>query len=166
MSVDLRISASITGGYGATRDLADVQQNLKVSSLLELTTGTTAGKADLVFADTRTLAASANENIDLAGSLTDAFGATLTFVKVVAIYIKAADGNTNNVVVGWAASNGFVTPFGAATDTVKVGPGGTFLLTNDAGFAVTAATGDLLKIANGGSGTPVTYDIVVVGRSA
>lgn len=166
MSVDLRISASITGGYGATRDLADVQQTLKVSSLLELATGTTTGKADLVFADTRTIAASSNENIDLAGSLTDAFGAALNFVKVVAIYIKAAAANANNVVIGGAASNGFVTPFGAATDTVKVGPGGTFLLTNDAGFAVTAATGDLLKIANGGSGTPVTYDIIIVGRSA
>lgn len=166
MSVDLRISASITGGYGATRDLADVLQSMKIDALLELTTGTTAGKSDLVFADTRTITASSSENLDLAGTLTDAFGATLTFVKVVGLYIKAAAANTNNVVVGGAASNGFVSPFGASTDTIKIGPGGFMLLVNDAGYAVTAATADLLKIANGGSGTSVTYDVVIIGRSA
>lgn len=166
MSVDLNITASITGAYAATRDLANVEQNLKVKASYALATGTTAGKADLVFADTRTLSASSSEELDLAGFLEDAFGATLTFVKVVAIYVKAAAGNTNNVVVGGAASNGFAAPFGDATDTVKVGPGGVFLLANDAGYAVTASTGDLLKIANGGSGSSVTYDIVIVGRSA
>lgn len=166
MGVSLNVKAAITGAYTATRDLADVVQNLKVDTGYGLTTGTTAGKADLVFADTRTLTASSSENLDLAGTLTDVFGATLTFVEVVAIYVKAAAGNTNNVVVGGAASNGFVTPFGASTDTVKVGPGGVFLLTNDAGFGVTAGTGDILKIANGGGSTSVTYDIVIVGRSA
>lgn len=166
MSVDLNITASITGAYGATRDLANVVQNLKVNTSYALATGTTTGKADLVFTDTRTLTASSTENLDLAGGLTDVFGATLTFVEVVAIYVKAAAGNANNVVVGGAASNGFAAPFGDATDTVKVAPGGVCLLTNDAGFAVTAGTGDILKIANGGSGTSVTYDIVIVGRSA
>lgn len=166
MSVDLNITASITGAYAATRDLANVVQNLKVNTGYGLTTGTTAGKADLVFTDTRTLTASSSENLDLAGTLTDVFGTTLTFVEVVAIYVKAAAGNTNNVVVGGAASNGFATPFGDASDTVKVAPGGVFLLTNDAGFGVTAGTGDILKIANGGGSTSVTYDIVIVGRSA
>lgn len=166
MGVSLNVKAAITGAYTATRDLADVVQNLKVDTGYGLTTGTTAGKADLVFTDTRTLTASSSENLDLAGTLTDVFGTTLTFVEVVAIYVKAAAGNTNNVVVGGAASNGFATPFGDATDTVKVAPGGVFLLTNDAGFGVTAGTGDILKIANGGGSTSVTYDIVIVGRSA
>jgi len=31
---------------------------------------------------------------------------------------------------------------------------------------VTASTGDILEIANGGGGTSVTYDIVIVGASA
>jgi hypothetical protein len=92
-------------------------------------------------------------------------GATLTFTKIKAILVKAAEGNTNNVVVGGAASNGWVGPFGDVSDTVAVKPGGTLLLVapNAAGYAVTAGTGDILKVANSGAGTGVTYDIVIVG---
>src|SRR3954465_110978 len=48
----------------------------------------------------RTLGASASEDLDLAGVLTNAFGAVLTFTKIKAIVIRAAVGNTNDVVVG------------------------------------------------------------------
>ncbi len=89
----------------------------------------------------------------------------LTFTKIKAILVKAAEGNTNNVVVGGAASNGWVGPFGATTDTVAVKPGGTvmFVAPDANGYAVTAGTADQLKVANSGVGTGVTYDIVIVG---
>jgi len=32
-------------------------------------------------------------------------------------------------------------------------------------YAVTAGTGDLLKVANSAGGTSVTYDIVIIGSS-
>ena len=164
--VDLRISAKIAGDVSVSADLGDPKKTLNVNSILELVTGTTAGKADLVFADTRTLTASSSENLDLAGGLTDAFGAAITFAEIVAILVKPAAASANNVLVGGAASNGFATPFGDATDVVKVTPGGLFMLVSDTGYAVTASTADILKVANGGSGTSVTYDIVIVGRSA
>lgn len=164
--VDLRVSAKITGDVSVAADLGDPKKTLNVNSILDLVTGTTAGKADLVFADTRTITASSSENLDLAGGLTDAFGAAITFVEIVAILVKPAAANVNNVLVGGAASNGFATPFGDATDVVKVAPGGLLMLVSDTGYAVTASTGDILKIANGGSGSSVTYDIVLIGRSA
>lgn len=164
--VDLRVSAKITGSVSVAADLGNPKKALNVNAILDLVTGTAAGEADLVFADTRTITASSSESLDLAGGLTDAFGASITFAEIVAIVVKPAAGNTNNVLVGGAASNAFATPFGDATDVVKVGPGGVLMLVNDAGYAVTDATGDLLKIANGGSGSSVTYDIVLVGRSA
>jgi hypothetical protein len=137
---------------------------------LAFATGTGAGQADLIFSDTRTIAASSNEDLDLAGGLTGAFGTSLTFAKVKGIFVAAAAGNTNNVVVGGAASNGLVNWVGDATDKVVVKPGGILLLsvgTGDlAGYGVTAGTGDLLRIANSGAGTSVTYDIVVYGTSA
>lgn len=49
------------------------------------------------------LAASASENLDLAGGLTDDFGATLTFTAIKEIIIHASSANTNNVLVGGAA---------------------------------------------------------------
>lgn len=137
---------------------------------LSFASGVAAGQADLIFSDTRTLAASANEDLDLAGGLTGAFGLSLTFVKVKGILIAAASGNTNNVIVGGAASNAFVNWVGAATHTVVVRPGGFFMLGVGTGdlnaYGVTAVTGDLLRVANSGGTTSVTYDIVVFGTSA
>jgi hypothetical protein len=97
--------------------------------------------------------------------LTNAFGAVLTFTKIKALIIRAAAGNTNDIVVGNAASNGFISPFGALAHTVKVKPGGLFVLVapDVNGYAVVAATGDLLHVANGGAGTPVSYDIFILG---
>ena len=103
-----------------------------------------------------------------AGVLVDVFGATVTFARIRAIAVSAAASNTNNVVVGGAASNQFATWAGAATHTVTVRPGGLFCVANtDAtGYAVTAGTGDLLRIANSGAGTSVVYDIILIGASA
>ena len=112
----------------------------------------------------RTLSASANETLDLAGGLTDPLGATLTFTVIKGIYIEAASGNTNDVVIGNATSNGFTGPFGATTHTIAVKPGGKlFLEAPNTGWTVTAGTGDILKVLNGGSGTSVSYDIKIWG---
>lgn len=161
----LRVAASVT--QTKALDLAVARMPLDIDISMPLGSGTGAGQADLVFADTRTLAASATEDLDLAGVLTDAFGATLTFARIKGIIVKAASGNTNNIVVGGAASNAWSTLLGA-TGTATVRPGGYFAAgASDAtAYAVTAGTGDLLKIANSGSGTPVTYDIFLIGTSA
>mgnify|MGYP000488088098 CR=1 FL=1 len=62
---------------------------------------------------------------------------------------------------------GFVGPFGSATHTVALPPGGNLILTAPAsGWTVTAGTGDLLRVANSGAGTSVTFDIIIIGTSA
>lgn len=138
------------------------------AAALNLGSGTGATQADRLFTDNRTLSASASEDLDLAGVLTDAFGATLTFARIKGLVIKAATANTNNVIVGNAASNGFITWCGGATNTVTVRPGGVFALwaPDATAYAVTAGTGDLLHIANSGAGTSVTYDVILIGASA
>jgi hypothetical protein len=127
--------------------------------------GTGLNQANAVFSDRRTLSASANEDLDLAGVLVSAFGATLTFTKIKAIFVGAAAANTNNVVVGGAAATQFVGPFGAATHTVAVPPGGVFMIATPtlAGWAVAAGSTDFLRIANSAGGTSVTYDILILG---
>lgn len=165
----LKILAAVSATLAGANDLAQPLQSLNERTSLTFTDGTGADQCDMVFADTRTIAASGSESLDLAGGLTDAFGATMTFAEIVAIYVKAAAANTNDVVVGGAASNAYVGPFGDATDKVKVKPGGVLLIAgpNAAGLgAVTASTGDILQVANSGGSTGVTYDIIIVGRSA
>lgn len=168
MPLSTKLVAQVLAAQSSTLDLAAAAADVKGYRAISLASGTGAGQADRVFSDTRTLAASANEDLDLAGVLVDALGATVTFARVKGLYVAAATGNSNNVIVGGAASNGFVSWVGAATHTVTVRPGGVLLLAaSDAtGYAVTAGTGDLLRIANSGAGTSVTYDIVVVGASA
>ncbi|MEV8623406.1 hypothetical protein [Streptomyces sp. NPDC051079] len=159
----------MSGTQTKVADLSYPYDTLNWRRGVHLESGTTAGKADLRFADTRTLAASATEDLDLAGVLTDAFGTALTFVRVKGIFISAATANSNNVVIGAAASNQWATLLNA-TGTITLRPGMTFAAmagsADATGMAVTAGTGDLLKIANSGAGTSVTYDIVIIGASA
>ncbi|MEY9837441.1 hypothetical protein [Streptacidiphilus sp. EB103A] len=147
--------------------LATPQAGLAFSQITPLGSGTGANQADKMYAATRTLALSAAEDLDLAGTLTDAFGATITFARIKAMIFRASAANTNNVVVGNAAANGFVSWCGAATHTVTVRPGGTFALIapDVTAYAVTPSTADLLHVLNGGAGTPVTYDVVLIGAS-
>jgi hypothetical protein len=109
---------------------------------------------------------SSTDALDLAGALVGNLGGTLTIVKLKAVLVRAAAANANNVRINRPASNG-VPLFIAASDGIDVLPGGLFLwVAPGAGVTVTAATGDLLNIDNSGSGTSVTYDVVLVGTSA
>jgi hypothetical protein len=153
----------------STLDLGTGSAKQSLSRSMSLSNGTAAGKADRVFSDRRTLAASATEDLDLAGVLLDAFGSAITFARIKGLIIAAAAANTNNVVVGAAATNPWATLL-SATGTVTLRPGAFLAVgtgTADAtGYAVTAGTGDLLKVANSGAGTSVTYDIHIIGASA
>jgi hypothetical protein len=158
-------SASLTGAQDLTTPLA----NLVFSRSAKLGSGTGAGQADRLFSDRRTLDASATENLDLSGALLDALGGPAAFVRVKGLFISADASNTNRVVFGAASANAWATLLNT-TGTVSLPPGASAAFmcgTGDAtAWAVTSGTGDILKVANGAGGTPVTYDIVVIGSSA
>lgn len=164
----LLIRSGFSDVYKPTSAITGLDQSSRnTPSDLELSSGTGASQCDLRYRAQRTLAASANEDLDLAGVLTDAFGTTLTFVKVRGIWVLAATGNTNSVIIKPAAANGFLGPFGAAAHTITLPPGGVFMATApDAGWSVTAGTGDKINVANSAAGTSVTYDIHIIGASA
>ncbi len=142
------------------RTLTDPIQMLLNATLAD---GTGAGKANKVFYDERTLTTGATEDLDLAAALTDGFGATITMTKVRLIAIKAAAANTTALTVG-NGTNPFIF-LGAAAHTVILDANDAFILykpgTN--GIAVTAGTGDILKVANG-SGASATYQVLIVGE--
>lgn len=170
MALSTAVRVSLSAKQSSTVDMNSSEDNITRSLAISLANGTAAGQADRIYQKTNTLAASANVDLDLAGGVTDVNGAAITFVKVKGLYVDASSANTNNVVIGAAASNGFVGPFGAATHTLAVRPGGVLLLAVGEidlnAYGVVAATGDLLRIANGGAGTAVTYSIIIWGTSA
>jgi len=161
------ISLNIQATINNPKAQQSVQAVLNIASAAQLQSGTGANQADRLWADTRTIAISGTDPLDLAGTLVDAVGTTLSLLRVKLLYLKAAAGNTNNLIVG-NGTNPFINWVGAAAHTVTVRPGGIFLLyaPDATAYAVTAATGDIWQIANSGVGPSVTYDVVVIGSSA
>lgn len=167
MALNTKFALSLAATLTSALDLSTVSDPLDYSKKITLTTGTGADQADMLWHDRRTLAASATEDLDLAGALTNALGATQTFARIKAVIISAATANTNNVQVTRPATNGVVL-FLAAGDGISVLPGGVFawVAPNAAAIAVTAGTGDLLTITNSAGTTGVTYDVIIIGASA
>eukprot|EP00918_Siedleckia_nematoides_P061736 GHVU01134771.1.p1 GENE.GHVU01134771.1~~GHVU01134771.1.p1 ORF type:complete len:172 (-),score=22.15 GHVU01134771.1:298-813(-) len=161
------LSATETGGNSYTDRFTPLVQKVQ-----KLTDGTTANKADILYANERTVTTGANDDIDLAGVLTDAFGSTITAAEVVGLIVinQQQDGtaNTTDLTIG-GGSNPFLGFLGGTTPTIgPIKPGGCFcLFAGDAAGigAVTASTADILRIANS-SGASATYQIAILARSA
>lgn len=132
--------------------------------------GTGQDQADIVWADQRTVTAGADDDIDVAGVLTDVFGATITAARIRAIFIKTANGATANLEIGAAAANPIATLFGATNDKLVVRLGGGFLLLcapDATGYAIVAGSADTLRVSHDGTTSDdVTYNIVILAASA
>ncbi len=161
------LAVGITLSYNLERDLGgSTSLGISVSPSQSLTNGTGDNQADLIYRDATSVGVGGTD-IDLAGGLTDDFGQTLTFVEIVAVYIKntTASGG-GNLLIGGAAANQWVGMLAVANDVVKLPPGGVYFYTApyDGDCAVVAGTGDILQVA--ASAGTATYDIILVGRSA
>lgn len=160
--IEIRHHSTLTGTAG----LATPTDDLTYHKNYQWTSGTGASQSDKRFRGSYTISASSTQTLDLAGSLTDPFGATITFAKIKKVEIYAASGNTNDVNVIRPASNG-VPLFLAAGDGIPVKPGGALVwVAPGTGVTVTAGTGDLLDLTNSAGGTSVDVDVIIEGTSA
>ena len=162
--------ASIDGTVGATFTVNDrrtiginTNANLPVNAQpsISFADGTGAGQAKVLYQGKLSLSAGAY-SLDLNGVLTDSYGSTVSLVRVKAIYIQN-NSTSNSQTFGAAASNAWATLLNS-TGTITLPAGAWFVAaTPDAtGWAVTASTGDLLKVA--GTGTD-QFTIVVIGSA-
>lgn len=163
ISLETTLGLALGFNYLDSTDLNAVRGKFTHSLADTLADGYETDEADLLWYDRRTLAAT-SEGIDLAGSLLDVFGQTLTFGEIKGIYIYNRSTTTGqNLTVG-GGSNPFITWLGTSGDEVVIGPSGALLLWNPKdGYEVTAATGDILTIDSGAAS--ITYDIIIVGTS-
>lgn len=165
----LSLEAILTSIVGVNNEVSS-----RVSQVIagNYANGVAANQADKMYSAERTLGPSATEDLDLAGVLLDVFGAAITLAEIAALVILADPTNNvaNNVIVGAAAANPWIGALNA-TGTVTLRPGqfavfGQTLATDGTGFPVTAATGDLLKVANSAGTNSVKYKVTIIGRSA
>jgi hypothetical protein len=168
MALTSKLTIKLAATLTSVLDLTTSKDPLDYEKSLSLTNGTGANQSDQMWHDTRTIAASGTDSLDLAGSLSNGLGATVTFARVKTIVVFAAAANTNNVVVGGAGSNTFINWVSDATDKIVIRPGGVFVLHSpDAtAYAVAAGSADILQVANSSSGSTVTYDVIILGASS
>lgn len=172
-SLTANINAAIQWTFRDALDLTTIVDNSNLSPSVAFADGTSAGQADKIWSDTRTVAGSGNDDLDLTALTNSIFGSTVTinFAKVKAILIV----NTNIVAgdflwVGGGGSNEWTNMFGAAGDKAKLGPGsattapGIFLNCSPTDGWVVDGTHKTLRITNGSSNSN-TYKIVIVGTS-
>ena len=136
-------------------------QTVNTTYSVTLSDGTAAGQADLQYANTETLAASAVFNVDLT-TVENAFGDALAAAEVVQIVIASASTNTTDLTIGGSAAD-----FAGLPDQT-IAPGGGVCLWNTGANGlgtVTDGSSDTIRITNG-SGASATVDIYVVARSA
>ena len=166
-TIQVSLSPVLTGAaseFSATPRFAP-----SVNDSLSWETGTGASQADLVWADqARSINATTNDDLDLAGGLTDGLGATVTMARLKLIYIKNNETTAGRVIqLGGSATNPVSTLFGATPDYLTIPPGGIFCLAvpDATAFAVTGGSADTIRIRNPNA-SAITYDIILIGASA
>lgn len=164
------ITGKVLWEFAKTENWGDsTRQSSSFTYSDSLAQGTGADQADLLFVNQTTLAAGATLNLDLAGSLTDVFGATITFARIKTFYFSLLTTTTaSSVTIGNHASAAFLGWFSAATDRITVRNGGFFMISapDATGYAVTATTADIIKILNNDGSNIATYQIAIAGTSA
>lgn len=175
MALSTRITHSIIGSLTSDNSAVNGKLSVDLASLtITLANGSGNDQANRIYRSSRSLNASASEDIDLYdfGGATDALGQTyaLAKVKVLAIRKTSTADDTAALTIGAASSNAWAgagTPFDGTSPTVSIytgdTSGGGLLIYNPAGWTVTDASSHLLKIANGDSSNQITYEICVVG---
>lgn len=164
MALSSELNVSVKGLLSSPLDLSTAKDLLEWPYTLTLNNGTGANQANNQWSDSRSLTTGTNENLDLAGGVTNALGATVTFTKVRVLIFRGLKANTGNLVISRPANG---VPFlGAATDNFTLKPNGVVIIADPstAGITVTAATGDLINVDNA-SGATQGYEVIIIGIS-
>lgn len=166
LSGSITLGTSLAYTPSTIPDLSSPTDRLALAVELAFTDGTGAGQANRLWHDKRTVNASTNDDIDLAGVLADVYGTTITLARVKALIIQHVSG-TNALTIGGAPTNPWISWLLATGDGVILRPSGLLVLaTNEAtGYTVTGGSADVLRVANG-AGNPVDYKITILGATA
>lgn len=165
LSSEIKVSCSWM--WKEALDLSTVIDSARLEYSRALSDGAGADQASVVWHDQRSIAAGANDDLDLAGGLSNTlFGTavTVSFTKIKAILIintSIVDGDKLRVGGG---ANPFTGPFaGSGSAQVELGADSALLLSSKKdGWNVTAGSGDIVRVSNPGV-TAITYRIVVLG---
>lgn len=141
-------SGIITGAFGG--------------NLPAITFGTGNLQINNLFADSRTLAASANDDLDLIGVLLNIKSEVISFTAIKGVYVlnTSAAAATKLIIGGATGTTAWTVPWQAQIAN-------RFAWEDYySGEPVVAGTGDVLRITNADAVNAAAYDIVIVGVSS
>ena len=168
------ITARVPWSFENVLDWANASNSSSFSYTKTLTNGTGANQADLIYIRSTTLAAGATLNLDLAGTLLDMYGNTITMARFKVLYFELLTTTTaSSVTIGGHATVAVgnwitATPdLDTAQPKIRVRNGGCVLLVapDATAYAVTATTDDTLTLVNADGANVATYRLVIIGSS-
>ena len=159
MSLRATLALTVEARLTSAPDVGAAKYDINETFKNVLSNGTGLNQANNTFADDFTIVGAGAQTYDLAGALTNPLG-TVIFTAIKALLI--VNTGTSPLVYG-GGTNPLAAFMGAGTHTVTIAPGGMMLLVDPtaAGQPVTAATGDILRIA----GTDAAGTIIIFGES-
>lgn len=166
------VKASLVVNATKATDLTTPVDPISYALTRVFANGTGDDAANQTWHDRATLSGAAVDDIDLAGGIVDAFGDTITFTVIKALFIanKSSELGTptdSKISIGGHATNAFVNWVSDATDKVILEEDGILLLVAPKdGYAVAAGTNDILTITNLAGGAQAQYDILIIGQVA
>jgi hypothetical protein len=161
-------SASLTGPAGLLQRAVTLPLGSGSWGDMKLALGFGSGnlQANNWWADERTVAAGADDDLDLSGTLSNVFAEllSLTAIKLLIILIKDADGVKKLVVGPQGLTGAFQGPWGGvgATNSTAVDNFGVPINHPWGGYPIAAGATDKLRVHNPGA-APVTYKILIAG---
>lgn len=160
------IRINIASVLKKTAEIGEGDYNPTLNLVQSFIDGPLANQAQVVYASERTLLNGASEEIDLSGALAGMFG-IVSFTKIKAFIVSLEECTSGDVLeFGGAAANAWATWVKDPTDVVEVGADGAHILVSPIdGYAVTAGTGDKLKVNNPGP-RAIKYTIYLIGNGA
>lgn len=162
INISIRVNETNTsvGAGGGELTKKHVAEYIK-----RLAVGTAASQANIVYGTNASISAATNYDLNgLLASVVDS-GTTFDAVKVVGFIVINKSTTSGEYLTVGAGTNDFDTWTANAGDQVFVGPDGFFATFSPIdGFAVTAATADILRIVPA-TGT-IALTLLVLGRSA
>ena len=165
MALSGRIALSIESTLTSPLDLSTPMDPLRWALNQVFTDGAGANQANIHWHDTRQLLASATDDIDLAGALSSAFGAVLTFARVKAIMVRNKGTTAAAITVGPSPTNG-VANFLGSSDRLPAGAMMAMTLFDATGWPITAGSADRIRVTNTSGLLTQEYEIVVIGSTS
>lgn len=162
MGFNVKIHGGLEAILTATSEFRPPEWSVLPQGPIVLNEGSGDYQGSKVWYKRSTLTSGSNETWDIRGALTDPFGVAVVFGTVKALIMWASSDNTTNLTLG-NGTNAFVGPFGGATHTLQLQPGGIIVLAAPkTGWTSSSGSTDDVKVTNA-AGASATYSIAVIG---